>query len=70
MRVFIVCEANYSYQFNYFIKRGPDENQSEERADRKRRMRKEMIINVTYFIYIVHFLIFEAKILIQGNEFI
>ena len=36
LRVFIVCEANYSYQFCYLIKKYPDDIQSEERADRKK----------------------------------
>ena len=35
LRVFIVCEANYSYQF-YLIKKCPDDFQSEEKADRKK----------------------------------
>ena len=35
LRVFILCEANYSYQFCYLIKKFPDDIQREERADRK-----------------------------------
>ena len=35
LRVFIVCQANYSYQFCYLIKKFQDDIQSEERADRK-----------------------------------
>ena len=36
LRVFIVCEANYSNQFCYLIKKCPVDIQSEERADRKK----------------------------------
>ena len=36
LRVFIVCEANYSNQFCYLIKKCPGNIQSEDRADRKK----------------------------------
>ena len=36
LRVFIVCEANYSYQFCYLMKNCSDDIQSEERADHKK----------------------------------
>ena len=47
LRVFIVCEANYSYQFCYLIKKCPDYIQSEELIAR-RRLKKETTIYVTY----------------------
>ena len=36
LRAFIVCEANYSYQFCCLIKKCPDDIQREERADREK----------------------------------
>ena len=36
LKVFIVYEANYSYQFCYLINKCPDGIQREERADRKK----------------------------------
>ena len=36
LRVFIVSEVNYSYQFCYLIKKCTDDILSEERADRKK----------------------------------
>ena len=49
-RVFIVCEANYSYQFCYLIKKCADDIQSQERElIARRRMEKELTIYITYF---------------------
>ena len=47
LRVFIVCEANYSYQFCYLIKKCLDDIQSEERADRKK-THEERTDNICY----------------------
>ena len=47
LRVFIVREANYSYQFCYLIKKCPDDIQNEERADRKK-THKERTDNLCY----------------------
>ena len=47
LRVFIVCEANCSYQFCYLIKKCPDDLESEEWADCKK-MHEERTDNICY----------------------
>ena len=47
LKVFIVFEAYYSYQFCYLIKKFRDDIQSEERADRKK-THEERTDNICY----------------------
>ena len=50
LRVFIVYEVNYSYQFCYLTKRCPYDIQSKERADRKK-AHEERTDNICYIFY-------------------
>ena len=63
LRVFIVREANYSYQFCYLIKKCPDDIQNEERVSwsQKDAWRKNRQFMLHIFINILQFLIFVDK---------
>ena len=61
LKVFIICEGNYSYQFRYFKKKFPNEIQSEEKADRKKTYAERTDYVSHIFINFVYFLIFADK---------